>query len=80
MTAGDPGVVIPQADDGWPLADMQVVGEVLEHFPDLRMSFDEYLTLDEDFNGDWLDGQVEIRPCQGNTHHVAMNFLSVTFK
>ncbi|HEU4558098.1 MAG TPA: Uma2 family endonuclease [Longimicrobium sp.] len=80
MTAGAPGVVIPRTDDGWPLADMQVVGEVLERFPDLRMSFEEYLTLDEDFFGEWIDGQVEIRPCQGRAHHEAMGFLSVAFR
>src|SRR5215211_6088119 len=80
MTAGAPGVVIPRSEDGWPLADMQVVGEVLERFPDLRMSFEEYLTLDEDFNGDWIDGQVEIRPCHSYTHHVAMGFLSIAFR
>lgn len=80
MSTGAPGVVIPLADDGFPLADMQVVGEVLERFPDLRMSFEEYLTLDEDFNADWIDGRAEIRPTHGNTHHVAMNFLSIAFK
>lgn len=53
-------VAIPCTEDGFPLVDMQVVGEVLERYPDLRMSYEEFLALDEDFHGDRVDERVTI--------------------
>lgn len=80
METSGPGVLIPHSEDGVPLVDMQVVGEVLKRFPGLRMSFAEFLTLDEDFTGDWIDGHVELRGGQDCLHHEALSLLSIAFR
>lgn len=79
MVTSAPGVLIPRAEDGWPLVDMQIVGEALERYPGLRMSFEEFLTLDGVW-GDWIDGRVGLRGCQGLAHHDALNFVAIAFR
>lgn len=79
MTAGA-GVVIPRTEDGFPLVDMHIVGRVLERYPDLRMSFEEFLALDDGFHGEWIDGRVEFRGSQHILHHDALNLLSFAFR
>jgi Uma2 family endonuclease len=74
------GVVIPATEDGFPLVDMSIVGKVLERYPDLRMSFDEFLALDDGFHGEWIDGRVEIRGSQHLLHHDALTVLSIAFR
>lgn len=78
MTAA--GVVIPATEDGFPLVDMSIVGKVLARYPDLRMSFEEFLTLDDGFHGEWIDGRVEVRGSQHILHHEALTVLSIAFR
>jgi len=39
----------------------QVVQEVLRRYPDLRMSYEEFLGLGADVHGDWIDGRVRLQ-------------------
>ena len=63
-----PGVRIPQTPDGFPLVDTGVIADVLSLYPDLRMSYEEFLTLPREVHGDWIDGQVVLKGGQTDRH------------
>jgi Uma2 family endonuclease len=73
-----PGVRIPQTQDGFPLVDTGVIADVLELYPDLRMSYEEFLELPREVHGDWIDGQVLLKGGQTRQHQEVLGFLMST--
>jgi Uma2 family endonuclease len=73
-----PGVWIPQTPDGVPLVDTGVIADVLLLYPDLRMSYDEFLELPREVHGDWIDGQVFLKGGEGDRHQDVLGFLMAT--
>jgi Uma2 family endonuclease len=67
---------IPFTDDGVPRVDLQVIGEVVARFPDLRMGFEEYLALGADVHGDWIDGRLRLAGSETDLHSNLSGFLS----
>lgn len=73
-----PGVWIPQTPDGFPLVDTGVIAEVLSQYPDLRMSYEEFLVLPREVHGDWIDGQVVLRGGETERHQDVLGLLMAT--
>jgi Uma2 family endonuclease len=73
-----PGVWIPQTPDGVPLVDTGVIADVLERYPDLRMSYEVFLELPSEVHGDWIDGQVVLKGGQPERHADLFGFLMTT--
>ena len=71
-----PGVWIPQTPDGVPLVDTGVIADVLLLYPDLRMSYEAFLTLE--VHGDWIDGQVVLKGGQTDRHQDVLGLLMTT--
>lgn len=55
----------------------QVVKEVLRRYPDLRMSYEEFLGLGADVHGDWIDGRVRLQVApETDVHSNVLGFVS----
>jgi Uma2 family endonuclease len=57
----------------------QVVEELLARYPDLRMSYEEFLTSGHDVHGDWVDGQVRLIGSDTTEHNRIVGFLVTLF-
>lgn len=73
-----PGVWIPQTPDGVPLVDTGVMADVLSLYPDLRMSYEEFLMLPREVHGGWIDGQVALKGGQTRQHQEVLGLLMAT--
>lgn len=55
----------------------QVVREVLRRYPDLRMSYEEFLGLGADVHGDWIDGRIRLQVAgETDVHSNVLGFVS----
>jgi len=55
----------------------QAVRDVLRRFPDLRMSYEEFLGLGADVRGDWIDGRVRPQErAETERHSMVLRFTS----
>lgn len=52
-----------------------MAADLLRRYPDLRMSFDEFLASGEDVHGDWVDGTVRLMGPDTVTHNRIVLFL-----
>jgi Uma2 family endonuclease len=75
-----PGVWIPQTPDGVPLVDTGVMADVLSLYPDLRMSYEEFLTLPREVHGDWIDGQVVLKGASTDRHQDVLGLLAAAMR
>jgi Uma2 family endonuclease len=58
--------------------DTGVIGEVLLRWPDMRMSYEQFLELPSEVHGDWIDGQVVLRGGETERHQDVLGLLSAT--
>jgi Uma2 family endonuclease len=55
----------------------QAVRDVLRRFPDLRMSYEEFLGLGADVHGDWINGRVRLQErAETERHSMVLRFTS----
>jgi Uma2 family endonuclease len=57
-----------------------VVAELLERYPDLRMSYEEFLTSGDGVHGDWIDGTVRLIGPDTTQHNRTVSFLATMLR
>lgn len=59
----------------------QVVRDVLRRYPDLRMSYEDFLRLGADVHGDWIDGRVRLQErAETERHSDVLGFVAALMR